>query len=688
MRRVYRVGIVLAAVVATPAAAQQEEGGEEAVEVAPILVESATRTETPVDELSRSVSVVTKDDVEQQSRIDRSLGDILSKEVPGFSQSTEAATDFGQTLRGRPFLTLIDGVPQSTPLRDGRRSLNSIDADAIEQVEVVRGGTALYGFGATGGLVNIITRRPEDGTFNVGGTAGMSFSATSPGDSLGYDTNLRMSGRVGAVDYLANGSFVSRGGRFDADGDRIPADPVGAQGGVADSDTINFLGKLGFQIDDDQRFDLSGLYYKTEQDSEWAGISFAGDPAKDIKTPAVYGDFNPVNPGTENKNLNLEYSHADLFGSSVAAQVYYADIGIVYSKFPGFSQTRIDSEKIGSRLTVETPVEIGPLPFTLIWGVDYLHDETEQAATDGPTTSPLLEQDAIAGFAQIEIPIGDRALITGGVRQEHIGVDVSDFTRDDSTFVPGGRLTFDETLFNLTGTLFITDEIDLYGGFSQGFTVSDIGRSISDGTFATSSEAKSEAQKTDNYEIGLRGTFDRWDASIVGFYSTSDNGTSFDPDLNIVKQPEKIWGVEAAGSYLATDSLRLGGTVTWTQGKVDLDGVGGYEEDLDSTRIAPWKLTGYAEWSPQDWWSLRFQGLYSGNRDVNSTQFGGTSNIDDYAVFDLYGAVDVGPGQVQLGIENIFNADYTPVINQAYDVSYAYSRAPGTTISLGYSVDF
>lgn len=396
MRAIYPTGVVIAALAATQAAGQQTEGTDESVEVAPILVESATRTETPVDQLSRSVSVVTRDEVQTQTRIDRSLGEILSKQVPGFSPSTEARTDFGQTLRGRPFLTLIDGVPQSTPLRDGRRSLNSIDPEAIEQVEVVRGGTALYGFGATGGLVNIITRRPEDGEINFGGTAGVSFSATNPGDSPGYDTNLRLSGRVGDFDYLANGTYVSLGGRFDADGDRIPADPVGAQGGLADSNTINFLGKLGYRIDEDQRLELSGLYYKAEQDSDWAGISFAGDPDRDIKTPAVFGNFNPVDPGTENTNLNLEYKHEDVLGSSVAAQVHHGDIGIVYSKFPGFSQTRTDSEKIGSRPTVETPVDLGPVPFSVIWGIDYLLDETEQTATDGGRSPPLARPHRLA----------------------------------------------------------------------------------------------------------------------------------------------------------------------------------------------------------------------------------------------------------------------------------------------------
>lgn len=693
MARMHPGGMFIAALVAFPASAaegNEEKTEDEAIEVAPIVVESATRTETPVDELSRSVTVVDEEAVEKQKRIsDRTVGEILSKEVPGFSPSTEANTDFGQTLRGRTFQTLIDGVPQNTPLRDGRRSLNSIDPDAIERVEVVRGGTAIYGFGAQGGLVNIITKRPEDGAVNFGATAGTRFSATHPDDSFGYDTNLRVSGRSGAFDYLATGTFLHRGSRFDADGDRIPPDPLGAQGGIADSDTWNFLGKLGFQLTDDQRIQISGFYFDMEQDSDFAGISFAGDPDTGKKTPAVRGEF-PFTPGTENANVNLEYTHEDLLGSSLKAQLYYANLDVVFGKFPGFQQTNIASEKLGGRLTIETPVAFEPVPFTAIWGVDALADTTEQTGRgEGiDVSAPKLDQTAFAGFAQLEVPIGDIGLLTGGVRHEVIDVDAPDFRQRSGNVVEGGTIEFDETVFNVSATVFLTDEIDLYGGFSQSFNITELGRVLSTFPFSRAEQAETEAEKIDNYEIGLRYTDRRWEASLVGFFSDSDNGVTFDQDLNIVKVPERIWGVEAAAAVQATDALRLGGTFTWMQGEIDLDDDGDFDEDLPSTRIPPVKITGFAEYSPQDWWSVRVQGLYSGNRDVDSTQFGGTSDIEDYVVFDLYGAVDVGPGEVQLGVANIFNNEYTPVISQAFDLSFAFARAPGTTVSLAYSVDF
>lgn len=210
--------------------------GEQRLE--PVVV-TATRTETPVSQLTRSVSVVTGEEMRKQETVDRNLGSILANKIPGLRPSTEGLSNFGQTLRGRDFLTLIDGIPTTTSLRTTGRDLNTIDPSAIERIEVVRGGTAAYGFGATGGLINIITRRPEEDAFNGYSEAGFKISTEEVDDSLQWHTTHQVSGRTGEIDYLVGGTFVDRQGFFDADGDRIPPDPLGVQGGFADSEETN-----------------------------------------------------------------------------------------------------------------------------------------------------------------------------------------------------------------------------------------------------------------------------------------------------------------------------------------------------------------------------------------------------------------------------------------------------------------
>ena len=259
------------------------------------------------------------------------------------------------------------------PLRDGRRSLNSIDPAAVEQIEVVRGGTAVYGFGASGGVVNIITKRPGDGDREINLDIGAKTSLTETGsDAFGWNTGITASGRKGQVDYLFNGSVLSTGASFDSDGDRRPADPTGAQGGVDDSDATNFLGKFGLESDDgSQRFEATVNFYDVAQDSDFAELATGGDPALDIKAIAQPGNINVKDPGTENRTLNLNYNNKAVFGSTALdAQLYTGELTTTFSKFPGFSQTEIASDKGGLRVTFDTPAGGANSPVSVIWGID------------------------------------------------------------------------------------------------------------------------------------------------------------------------------------------------------------------------------------------------------------------------------------------------------------------------------
>lgn len=662
------------------------------------VVVSATRKETPVSELTRSVTVITREEIDKLKRIDRNVGEILSKTTPGFSPSTEALTNFGQTLRGRKFLTLIDNVPQTTPMRDSRRALNTIDADAIERIEVVRGGSPIYGFGATGGLINIITRRPEEGTINGHSEGGFKLSTTHPNDSIEWHTNHSANGRINEFDYLVSGTFVQRNSFFDADGDRIPAEPFGIQGGLADTDEFNILGKFGYEFDSNrQRIQLAVNHFNIFQDSEWAGVSFAGNLLTGQKTPALRGNPNIKNPGTETTTVNLEYSHEDLYGSKVKAQVYHNDQTVRFANAPAFFfpfQNQLDSEKTGARLTVDTPVDKGPLPFNAVWGMDYLHDLAAFPAINGPDRLPEMEQDAIAGFIDLEVPIGERFLFRGGIRHEAIWIDVDDVTNFFLVNVQGGTLDFSKTLFSASGVYFITEDVETFASFSQGFSVGDIGNAISVTTSTQAKALESEVQTVDNYELGVRARGNKWDASLTGFFSESDNGTTFSPSLAVTLQPEEIFGLEFAVNAYPLDNLRLGGTFSAMEGRVDLNGDGDMNEDLPSTRVPPMKVTGYVEHSPYPWWTNRFQTLVIGNRNPNSTQFG-NRQVKSYAVFDLFSSFDTGYGRLDVGIENFFNNEYFPLINQAagdlgFGVTTApgFTQAPGRTVSLTYSMDW
>lgn len=183
---------------------------------------------------------------------------------------------------------------------------------------------------------------------------------------------------------------------------------------------------------------------------------------------------------------------------------------------------------VGGRLTVDTPTPFDSLPFSVVWGMHALTDTTDRTGIGqgASVAAPELDQIAFAGFAQVEIPLFDGAIITGGVRHEVIDVDAPGVLQTSGNLVRGGTIEFNETVFNVSATVFLSDEIDLYGGFSQSFSITELGRVLRTFPFARAEQAESEADKVDNWELGLRYTSGLWDRSVVGFFTGSGNGVS------------------------------------------------------------------------------------------------------------------------------------------------------------------
>src|SRR3546814_18559958 len=128
------------------------------------------RTDTlcPYTTLCRSipntVKVLDRATLDAQLAVSPSLIDSLSCAIPSFAPERQKMTSTGESLRGRTPLYMVDGIPQSTPLRDGKRSGFTVDPAFVERVEVIYGANAIPGVGATGGVSNYVTTTaPETG---------------------------------------------------------------------------------------------------------------------------------------------------------------------------------------------------------------------------------------------------------------------------------------------------------------------------------------------------------------------------------------------------------------------------------------------------------------------------------------------------------------------------------------------
>lgn len=121
---------------------------------------SATRTDTPIEEIPQSISVVPAsvlDDLDSP-RVERALD---------FAGGVARQNDFGGLTM---YEYSVRGLTTSEFYKDGfsvnRGYMNPPDAASIERVEVLKGPSAsLYGRGDPGGTINIVSKRPQLDSF-------------------------------------------------------------------------------------------------------------------------------------------------------------------------------------------------------------------------------------------------------------------------------------------------------------------------------------------------------------------------------------------------------------------------------------------------------------------------------------------------------------------------------------------
>ncbi|MFO0731955.1 MAG: TonB-dependent receptor plug domain-containing protein [Nitrospiraceae bacterium] len=281
------------------------------VESAEVMI-SATRTPTSVGNVNQAVTIVTEEQLQQQiaASPSRSLTQILTKLVPGMSQNDQSM-DSGTSLkiRGRSIAIMIDGVPQqSSPTTE--LDLAHIDPSAIERIEIIRGATAIYGNGATGGLINIITKQPGEGKPSYYTEVQGSGSLTRVLRGLSGTVVQGFQGKKDWFDYNIVGSFSQQGGMFDANGSRtMPG--TNTVGGFADTKSYNIMSKFGATFGD-HRLQLTFNRKESRQDT-----NYLVDPNVDA-LPRTFARYVPGlsladQPKLANTQIRVDFPHPHPF---------------------------------------------------------------------------------------------------------------------------------------------------------------------------------------------------------------------------------------------------------------------------------------------------------------------------------------------------------------------------------------
>ena len=272
--RLLRAGAfaVIAGVLNLPALAA------DTVQRLPEVVVSASRVPLPADEIGSAVTVITGAQLERRQV--RVVSDAL-RDVPGVAVSRTGPAGASTQLRirgaeGNQTLVLIDGIEVNNPAGGSEFDFANLLNAEIDRIEVLRGPqSALYGSDAIGGVVNIVTRRPQAGlTLTARGEAG-SFTTRDGLLGLGYGGDRFFASAT--VNRIAtNGISVADAANGNTEDDGY------------DNTTARL--KLGFRPFDNLEIDAVGLLVDSEREGDAnAAVVNAIDSDDESDTLERYG---------------------------------------------------------------------------------------------------------------------------------------------------------------------------------------------------------------------------------------------------------------------------------------------------------------------------------------------------------------------------------------------------------------
>lgn len=663
-------------------------------EYQPPAIISATKTETPLIDVPQSLSVISREQLDDQMLTD--IADVM-RYTPGASIGQGEGHRDQITIRGQNTTAdfFVDG------LRDDVQYFRPLYN--LERVEILRGSNALiFGRGGGGGVINRVTKTAQFDTIFGGGTASVDTFGSA---YLSGDVNLSASDSVAV---RLNGYYEALNNHRDFyDGGRWAFNPT-ASFALGPSTRI----EASYEHVDDSRTVDRGVPSLRGEPLMGFDNTFFGSP--DFNLTQFQGDI-----------VRGRFFHDFSDSLSFNTTVQYADYDKLYQNlYPvGFDDVAGTVSLDGYRDTTQRENFIvqgnlvwegrtGILGHTLLLGYEYGDQQTGNARNDSffdasqddvitfPFSDPLMipafgfpvtvrstQSDAefLSFYAQEQLEIGQHIIVVGGIRYDRFDIDVIDAIEvaDGAGDGNDGFLSRTDTEWSPRVGLIVKpmDNLSLYASFSRSF----LPRSGDQFLSLTPTDETLAPERFDNYEIGLK-----WDPmpqlslTAAVFRLDRENGTTPDPanpgnsiltgsrtegfEVQLVGELLPGWQVNAGYSYLDADE----------RGRV----VGAA---LANRTLAQVPEHMFSLWSRYDV-SERFG--FGAGVTHQSSQFAAIDNsvrLPGYTRVDaaLYYVLSENV-ELQLNVENLFDEDYFPAAHNNDNISTGEPLNARLTVRVGF----
>jgi len=593
-------------------------------------------------------SVITADDIRRAGATDvnqaiRKIGGVYGR------QSLDGSPDFGLDLRGfgsnssQNLVVLVDGVRLNENELAGP-ILSSIPVDTVERIEITRGGSSvLYGEGATGGVINIITKRGADdgyhGTLSLEGGRFDQYDARASvrhGEGpLSFDL---AAAKQGTDNYRDNNAFrqksISGGFQWAVDGSRV-----------------------GMRVE------------SARQHSRFPG-----------SLTQEQFDANPRQTNTPNDFGSLDSDRITLFGEhrigsvELAAELAHREREVKSAyDFGGFlSESTYKSRQTQFSPRLRQITRQDGMVNEFVAGVDLTR--WERSTSFGSDS----EQDSKALYLRDELRFANvnNARLALGARHER-------FDKDDASAFATEKGEQSQNGWSLEGSIDPVAGITVHAKAGQSYRIPN-----ADENGYRSSEGLLDVQTSRDLELGVSAGSDARRIAARVFRHRLKNEIFYDPTLaggfgaNTNLDPTRRQGVEVEGHLRFLNDWRVTGAVQ----HVKAEFTGGPNAGREMVLVPKNVVTARLAWMPASGQTADIGAQYVSNQRYGS-DFGNTcaARIPSYTTIDARFAQKVGNWEFAVNGLNLADRQY---YSNAFGCRSGIYPSDGRQLKLSARYDF
>ncbi|MGC9385935.1 MAG: TonB-dependent receptor plug domain-containing protein [Hydrogenovibrio sp.] len=670
------------------------------------VVISATKTEKSVDKVTASVQVIGEEDIQKMGAI--TLKDIFQN-TPGLVlqygtfPSGSSASKSSVNIRGL-------GTTGTLWLLDGRRlagevsnpyDMDRFPASMIERIEIVKGPmSALYGADAVGGVINIITKQPQDKfVADVSVTGG----ANGEGEGSNKQISANVRGGTGGFRGKAFVSVTESGAYYEQERTnttvtpnqikpsqvKSPPMPAGLKNiqdsydvGVSyrENATVKTIGGRGeYDVTDQLTLGVEGYWMDEERHGSYRGTfhptGYKMQNPQGQMSPVPAYDV-PINSKDENERYDVAmdaqyFVNDDLDLDFRVYRSYYTKRNTTTVKhhqdFGYPSESASESNGMNANVDVtsyELSANWAPVDNHLLTGgVEYREEKREATVFSQSSDMDTRKVSSQAIYLQDDFTLGDTWSLTLGGRYDQY--DQGAYT--DQYGIRHDSQSDSETTFRAGVLKNIHPLLNVRFNAAQGFRVPDLrelfiqkqtpgGQLLGAQTIDPQQGKQAydlKPEKTMSYELGLSGETGRFSYSLAGFYnqihdkiqqvSVAGNATDYYTFQNVKDAETK--GMELTLGYQFLRNLQ--GKLFWTELRTE-DKDTGKQLEFNPDRVVEaaldWDITSrfrlgtYVVYTGEQYYVEDTQGKYTDPYTLTNLTTG--YRFGEHKQIDLYGGIN------------------------------------------------